>query len=182
MLRSGEQPLYLKRENEIHHEVELGVLIGMTGKNISAKDWQHHIEGYFIGIDFTDRDLQNTAKANGSPWTISKSQDGFFAVSGFVPAEKVRNPHDLELSLQINGKYVQRDNTRNMIFQIPTLLEYLSRYMTLRAGDMLLTGTPAGVGPVRPGDYLHAQLQQASGGTKREELAQLVMKVEKDYK
>ena len=156
VIRSGEQPLYLKNDNEIHHEVELGVLIGKTGKNIQAKDWEQYVEGYFIGIDFTDRDLQSLFKKNGSPWTIAKSQDGFFAVSGFVEAQKVRNPHDLDLSLQINGKYVQKDNTRNMIFQVPTLIEYLSRYMTLNAGDMILTGTPAGVGPVRPGDYLHA--------------------------
>ena len=73
-IRSGDL-LYLKRNNEIHHEVELGVLIGMTGKNIKAENWEQHVEGYFIGIDFTDRDLQSRAKKNGTPWTISKCQD-----------------------------------------------------------------------------------------------------------
>ena len=105
VVKSG-QTLYLKRSSEVHHEIELGVLIGMTGRNIEAKDWKKHIEGYFLGIDFTDRELQATAKKNGSPWTLAKSQDGFFAVSGFVDAEEVRNPHDLEISLKINDKYV----------------------------------------------------------------------------
>lgn len=168
--------LYLRHQNEVHHEVELGVLIGMTGRNIEAKDWNKYVEGYFVGIDFTDRDLQATAKKNSSPWTLAKSQDGFFAVSGFVAAERVRNPHDLEISLRINDKYVQRENTRHMIFQLPTLIEYISSFMTLHEGDMILTGTPSGVGPVKAGDYLFASLQQ-----ERQELASLYMKVEKAH-
>ena len=81
-------------------------------------------------------------------------------MSGFVEAEKVRNPHDLDIGLKINDKYVQRDNTRHMIFQVPTLIEYISQYMTLHEGDMILTGTPSGVGPVKHGDYLYATLTQ----------------------
>ena len=117
VVKSGDV-MYLRRsEHEVHHEVELGVLIGKTtGRNVDSKDWKEFVEGYFIGMDFTDRELQATAKKNGSPWTLSKCQDDFFAVSGFVPADKVRNPHDLDISLKINDKYVQRDNTRNMIF------------------------------------------------------------------
>ena len=102
--------------------------------------------------------MQGQAKKNGSPWTLSKSQDGFFAVSGFVDVDKVRNPHDLNLSLKINHKYYQNDNTANMIFKIPTLIEYITKYMTLREGDMILTGTPSGVGPVKAGDYVYASL------------------------
>ena len=101
VLKSG-NVLYLKRDNEVHHEVELGVLIGTTGKYIDAKDWKNYVDGYFIGIDFTDRKLQAIFKKNGSPWCLSKSQDGFYAMSGFVAAEKVRNPHDLEISLKIS--------------------------------------------------------------------------------
>lgn len=159
VIKSG-QVLYLPRNNQIHHEVELGVLIGLTGKNIHAKDWQKYVEGYFIGIDFTDRDLQNTAKKNGSPWTMSKGQDGFFAVSGFVPKDKIRNPHDLDLSLKVNKTFTQRENTRSMIFQIPHLIEYISQYTTLHAGDMILTGTPSGVGSIQPGDFIEASLKQ----------------------
>ena len=118
IIKSGEV-LYLKRDNEIHHEAELGILIGMTGKNIKARDWKAYVEGYFLGVDFTDRDIQNTAKRNGSPWTMSKCQDGFFAVSGFIGKEEVRNPHDLDIHLTINSKTVQRDNTKNMIYQVP---------------------------------------------------------------
>eukprot|EP00347_Sterkiella_histriomuscorum_P020984 403335709 len=175
VIRSGEV-LYLPRNNEIHHEVELGVMISMTGKNIKAKDWEDYIEGYFVGIDFTDRDLQNTAKKNGSPWFLSKGQDGFFAVSGFVPRENVRNPHDLDLGLMINQKYVQRDNTRHMIFQIPQLIEYISKYTTLHQGDIILTGTPSGVGAVSPGDFVEATLTQQG-----DRLANIYMKIEKGY-
>ena len=75
-------------------------------------------------------------------------------------AEKVRNPHDLEISLKIGDKYVQKDNTRHMIFQIPTILEYITSYVTLNEGDMIMTGTPSGVGPVKKGDYLYASLRQ----------------------
>ena len=175
IVKSGDI-LYLRGEHEVHHEVELGVLIGKTGKNIQAADWRKHVEGYFIGIDFTDRDLQGQAKKNGSPWTLSKSQDGFFAVSGFVDVDKVRNPHNLELSLKVNHKKVQCDNTKNMIFQIPNLIEYITKYMTLREGDMILTGTPAGVGPVQPGDYVYANLNQGL----YEELASIYLKVERN--
>jgi acylpyruvate hydrolase len=114
IMKSGEV-LYLHRNNEIHHEIELGLLIGMTGKNILARDWYAYIEGYFLGIDFTDRDMQTTAKRIGGPWTLSKGQDGFFAVSGFVDKDKVIDPHNLDLKLTVNSKTVQSDNTKNMI-------------------------------------------------------------------
>ena len=174
VVKSGET-LYLRGTNEVHHEVELGFLIGKQAKNVKAEAWRDHVQGYFLGIDFTDRDLQGQAKKNGSPWTLSKCQDGFFAVSGFVDAEKVRNPHDLEISLKINHNFVQRDNTRQMIFQIPTLIEYISKYMTLNEGDMVLTGTPSGVGPVQPGDYIYGQINQGIF----EELASIYVKVER---
>ncbi len=158
VVKSGDV-LYLKTDDhEVHHEVELGVLIGKTGRNIGADRWRDYVEGYFLGIDFTDRELQKAAKKNGSPWTLSKSQDGFFAVSGFVDVDKVRNPHDLDISLKVNHKIVQKDNTRHMIFQIPTLIEYISNYMTLNEGDMILTGTPSGVGPVKQGDYVYGSM------------------------
>ena len=105
IVKSGDT-LYIKGEcSEVNHEVELGVLIGKEARNVSEADWRRHVEGYFIGIDFTDRLLLNEAKRNGSPWTLSKSQDGFFAVSGFVAADKVRNPYDLDLSVKINHEY-----------------------------------------------------------------------------
>ena len=83
VMKSGEV-LYLNRDNEIHHEIELGILIGMTGKNIKARDWPAYVEGYFLGIDWTDRDIQSNSKKHGSPWTISKGQDGFYTLGGFV--------------------------------------------------------------------------------------------------
>ena len=173
--KSGEI-LYLRGGNEVHHEVELGFLIGKKASKVAARDWQDYVEGFFVGIDFTDRDLQSAAKKNGSPWTLAKSQDGFLAVGTYVQANKVRNPHDLELALKINDKYVQKDNTRHMVFQVPTLIEYISSYMTLNEGDMVLTGTPSGVGPVKAGDYLYASLKQLN-----EEVSTLSMKIEKAH-
>ena len=132
------------------------MLIGMTGKNVREEDWHKFVEGYFIGIDFTDRMLQGLAKKDGSPWALAKSQDGFMAVSDFVPASDVTDPHNLMLSLAINSKTMQKDNTKKMIYKIPTLIQFLSKYVTLHEGDMILTGTPAGVGPVKKGDVLCA--------------------------
>ena len=98
-------------------------------------------------------------------------------MSGFVPASDVRNPHDLELSLQLNQNYVQRENTRNMLFKIPDLIEYVSSYVTLHEGDMIITGTPKGAGRVKAGDYLYASLKQG-----KTELASMFMKIDKEVK
>ncbi|TNV72108.1 hypothetical protein FGO68_gene15275 [Halteria grandinella] len=178
IIQSGDT-LYLRHpQNQVHHEVELGLLIGkkLPKGSFANTQWKNHIEGYFLGIDFTDRDLQGQFKKNGTPWTLGKCQDGFFAVSGFVEGAKVRNPHDLELTLKINDKVVQQDSTKNMIYQIPTILEYISHHLTLQEGDMILTGTPAGVGPVKGGDYIFGTLGQG-----KEDLATLYMKVESGY-
>jgi acylpyruvate hydrolase len=96
LIKSGET-LTLRRDNEVHHEVELGVVLGKKAQNASAKDWLSYIEGYFVGIDFTDREIQRTAKKNGSPWAMVKGQDQFLAVSEFVPKSSVQDPHNLIL-------------------------------------------------------------------------------------
>ena len=102
------ESLCLRGTNEVHYEVELGFFIGKQAKIVKAEVWHVHVQGYFLGIDFTDRDLQGLAKKNCSPWTLTKFQDRFFTFSGFVDVEKVRNPHDLEISYKINHKFVQR--------------------------------------------------------------------------
>ncbi|CDW87131.1 fumarylacetoacetate hydrolase family protein [Stylonychia lemnae] len=173
IMRSGEV-LYLQRENKIHHGVELGFMIGMTGKNIKPEEYDKYIEGYFIGIDFTDKDLHTTARKNGSPWTMAKAQDGFLAVSGFVAKHKIRNPHDLEIQLKINKQHTQRENTRQMITQIPELISHISQYVTLREGDLIMTGTPSGGGEASAGDFIEVSLRQQN-----KDLANLFMKIDK---
>ncbi|CDW80127.1 fumarylacetoacetate hydrolase family protein [Stylonychia lemnae] len=173
LLRSG-STLYLKGDSEIHHEVELGFMIGLTGKNIRAEDYDNYIEGYFLGIDWTDRDLQAVAKKNGSPWSMSKGQDGFFTISDFVSKDRIKDPHNLDLQFKINERVAQKENTNLMIFRVPQLIQYVSQYVTLNAGDIILTGTPAGVGPVKSGDKIEALLKQGE-----EILARIDMKVEK---
>jgi len=176
IIKSG-NVMYLRNENEIHHEIMLGLIIGMKGKNINPRDYMAYIEGYFLGIDFTDRYLQNIAKKHSAPWTISKGQDDFLAVSGFVAKDKVLNPHNLDIELTLNGKCVQHDNTHNMIFKIPELLAYISKHMTLEEGDLVMTGTPSGVSPVHAGDFVQGSMKQGT-----QELASMFMKVEKAHK
>lgn len=159
IIKSG-STFHLRRPAEIHHEVELCVLIGDTAKDVQSKDWERYVAGYFVGIDFTDRDVQSQAKKDGSPWAFAKGADEFMAVSEFVSKDQVKDPHNLDLLLTINDKPIQSENTKMLIFQIPTLIEYITKYMTLNKGDMIMTGTPSGVGPVKGGDVVKAFLKQ----------------------
>ena len=123
-------------------------------------NWRDYIGGYFLLLDLTDRDLQGEFKKNGQPWTLSKCQENFMPVSNFIDAEEVKDPHNLEMELKINGKTVQKTNTGDMIFNIPFLLQYLSHFMTLNEGDLIITGTPDGVGPIENDDILYGTLHE----------------------
>lgn len=114
----------------------------------------NHVGGYVVALDMTARDFQDEAKKKGHPWTLAKGFDTSCPVSGFIPVEKIVDPHDLELWCSVNGKVKQRGSTKDMIFNIPTLISYISTYFTLEAGDVVLTGTPSGVGPVQAGDVI----------------------------
>jgi acylpyruvate hydrolase len=146
-------PLILPN-TEVHHEVELGVMIGRGGKNISVENAMGHVGGYFLALDMTARELQAEAKTKGFPWSIAKGMDHFCPISKFVPVDQVPDPHNLGLELKINGLTVQTGNTGEMHFKIPFLISFLSEFMTLDEGDLILTGTPEGVGPVNRGDHL----------------------------
>ena len=102
----------------------------------------------------TARDFQDEAKKKGSPWTLAKGFDTSCPISSFIPADQIPDPHNIELYCKVNGTIKQLGSTRDMIFNIPTLLSYISKYFTLDVGDVVLTGTPAGVGPVKSGDIL----------------------------
>lgn len=145
---------------QVHHEVELVVVIGKQGKSIPEEQALEHVLGYAVGLDLTLRDLQSEAKKRGEPWTLSKGFDGSAPVSAFAPRDEVGDGSGLELTLDVNGQRRQHGNTSHMLSTVPELIAFASRWMTLERGDLLFTGTPAGVGPVTPGDLLEARLEK----------------------
>jgi acylpyruvate hydrolase len=145
--------------NEIHHEVEVVVRINRLGKKIDLRYAGRYYNEVGLGIDFTARDLQKKAKEQGLPWEPSKAFDNSAPVSRFLPLEQVGDIKNLDFYLDINGKTVQKGNTRDMIFPVDEVISFVSQYMTIKTGDILFTGTPAGVGPVYVGDHLEAYLE-----------------------
>ena len=116
-------------------------------------------EGYAIGIDMTARNAQNEAKKKGLPWAIAKGFDTFLPVSEIIPKSAIPDPHSVELYLTVNNEHRQADSTNLMLFRIPRILSDISKVMTLEKGDIVLTGTPKGVGPVVPGDVMRAGIK-----------------------
>lgn len=140
---------------EIHYEVELVVKINRLGKNIQEKFAHKYYDEIGLGIDFTARDLQNELKQKGLPWEKAKAFDGSaFLSQQFIQKEKLENLKELDFSLFKNGKLVQKGNSREMLFNIDQIISYVSRFFTLKIGDLIYTGTPSGVGPVAIGDEL----------------------------
>ena len=150
-------PAYMK---EMHHEIELGFIVSKRAKNVAAKDALDYVGGYFLALDMTDREFQGHFKKQGFPWDLAKGFDGAMPVSAFVAKDKVRDPHQLELRLTINGKVIQNDSTSDMYYKIPHLIEYVSKFVTLNEGDLFITGTPGGIGPVWDQDKIEALLLQ----------------------
>ena len=152
---------------ELHHEVELGVVVGrrVPRGSLRAADWRAAIGGYVLALDMTARDHQAAAKAAGMPWTLGKCWDSFAPLSARVlSARAVPDPHALELSLSVDGAERQRASTAGMLHRVPELLEFASSVMSLERGDVLLTGTPEGVGPVRGGNVMRAALRDLATG------------------
>ena len=144
---------------DCHHELELAVLIGRTGKNIPEAEALSHVAGYGVALDLTLRDVQGELKAKGLPWEIAKGFDTACPLSAFVPAGDVPDPQQLRLALRINGELRQEGTTADMLRPVARLISEASGYFTLEAGDILLTGTPSGVGAVRSGDRLEAVIE-----------------------
>ncbi|WMT12619.1 fumarylacetoacetate hydrolase family protein [Serratia fonticola] len=153
------QPVAIpKGLGSIHHEVELAVLIGTPLKQANEDRVARAIAGYGVALDLTLRDLQTGFKKAGQPWEKAKAFDGSCPISGFIPVAEFGDPQNAELSLSINDELRQQGNTRDMINPILPLIAYMSRFFTLRAGDIILTGTPQGVGPMVSGDMLKISL------------------------
>lgn len=142
----------------VHWETELAVVIGATLKDASEEEAMRAVLGYAVFLDMTARDLQAAAKKGGLPWALSKSMDGFGPISEVVPASATPGWDKLELRLLVNGEERQRSGTGAMIHSVPKLLAWTSRFMTLEKGDIVATGTPAGVGATKSGDVLEAEL------------------------
>ena len=147
-----------KNMGSVHHEIELAVCIGKSGSNIDLKEAEDHIKGYAVALDLTLRDKQLQFKKEGRPWALAKGFDASSPVSVFVNKEEIENPQNLELILEINGEVRQRGNTKDMLFSIPEIIAFVSEYYTLEEGDIILTGTPSGVGSLNTDDKLRATI------------------------
>ena len=149
------KPFYVPDfSNELHYETELIVKINRIGKNIAPRFAHRYFSEIGLGVDFTARDLQRKLKAEGKPWEISKAFDNSAVIGDFITVDETTNVQDIYFSLDLNGHTVQRGHSAEMIFPIYDLIAYVSRFFTLKIGDILFTGTPAGVGTVKPGDEL----------------------------
>lgn len=160
LLRNNEPFYYPEFSNDIHHEVEVLVKINREGKSISKEYASNYYDEIGLGIDFTARDLQSKVKAKGHPWEIAKSFNGSAPVSKFIPKGD-RNMASVNFRLEKNGVEVQNGNTRLMLWPIDEIISYVSQFFLLKKGDIMFTGTPAGVGPVKIGDRLSGYLEDA---------------------
>jgi 5-carboxymethyl-2-hydroxymuconate isomerase len=158
VIRDGEEIVIPPYARDCHHEAELALLIGREGKNIPAERAMEHIAGYGVAIDLTLRDVQAELKKQGLPWEIAKGFDTACPLSDFAPAGSVADPQNLRIRLAVNGKVRQDSSTALMIHAIPVIISHMSGIFTLEPGDVILTGTPAGVGPLVSGDSVVAEI------------------------
>ncbi len=155
----SEKPFFIPDfSNEVHYETEVVVKISRLGKNIAERFAHRYYEELTIGIDFTARDLQMQQKKLGLPWEISKSFDNSAAIGEFISKDDISDIHAIDFRLDINQQTVQQGNTKDMIFSIDKIITYVSQFFTLKIGDLIFTGTPAGVGPIYIGDKLEGYL------------------------
>ncbi|XHR93070.1 fumarylacetoacetate hydrolase family protein [Mucilaginibacter sp. UC70_90] len=144
---------------DIHHEIELVLKISKEGKHISEKFAANYYEEIGLGIDFTARDVQARHKEKGLPWELAKAFDGSAPISTFVPKTKFESVYDINFKLDINGETRQQGNTRDLLFSFESIIAFVSKYITLKKGDLIFTGTPPGVSKVKIGDKLEGYLE-----------------------
>lgn len=160
LLPGGGEILLPPQSQRVEVETELAVILGKGGRDVSVDASMKLVAGYAVVFDITARDLQAKARKEGSPWTASKGFDTFAPISPGVAASRVADPHALAIRLRVNGTVRQDSNTSQMVFRIPQLLAAASQVMTLERGDIVATGTPAGVWPIVAGDVLEAEIAQ----------------------
>lgn len=159
ILKDGEAFYYPDFSSDIHHEVEIIVKINKMGKNIEEKFAHKYYDEVGIGIDFTARDIQSKLKSKGLPWDLAKGFNGSAPISEFVSKSKFPDLKNLNFNLLVNGEEKQVGNTSMMLYPIDTIIAFVSKYFTLKVGDIIFTGTPAGVGAVKVGDKLEAAIE-----------------------
>ncbi|MDD2247063.1 MAG: fumarylacetoacetate hydrolase family protein [Proteiniphilum sp.] len=159
LLKDG-KPFFLPGfSDEIHYETELVVKIDRLGKNIGERFAHRYYDEITVGIDFTARDLQRKQKELGLPWEIAKSFDCSAVIGEFISKSEVTDLGNVHFHLDINSKTVQQGNTNEMIYSVDKIISYISRFFTLKIGDLVFTGTPAGIGPVSVNDHLQGYIE-----------------------
>ena len=159
ILRNNQSFYHPDFSNNIQHEIEVVFKINRLGKNISKIFANKYYNEVGIGIDFTARDIQEKCKKGGLPWEKAKSFDGSAPIGMFLPKNKIKNINKINFHLALNGETVQSGNTKDMIFDIDDIISYVSQFYTLKIGDLIFTGTPAGIGPVKINDRLQCYLE-----------------------
>lgn len=154
LLKGGAPFFHPDFSENIHHEVELVLKVSKEGKYIQPQFAHRYFEEIGLGIDFTARDLQDQCKAKGLPWEIAKAFNSSAPIGDFKPVSAFADLKDIDFHLEINGELKQKGNTSLMLFDFATIISYVSQFFTLKKGDLIYTGTPAGVGPVKIGDHL----------------------------
>ena len=155
---SGSTIGYPVGTKDVHHEIEMVVAIGKGGKNIPVEKALDHVFGYGVGLDMTRRDIQGEAKKMGRPWEMGKSFDESAPISALKPAAKIGHPAKGAIWLKVNGQEKQKGDLAMQIWSVPEQINYLSNLITLQPGDLVFSGTPAGVGPIKPGDKLEGHV------------------------
>jgi len=159
LLKNGKPFFVPDHLGRIDYEAEIVVRINRLGKNIAERFARRYYDALTVGIDFTARDLQHRLRKAGHPWELCKGFDGSAAIGEWVDIDKVRDVQAVRFRLDRNGQTVQEGCTSDMLFRVDELIAYISRFFTLKTGDLLFTGTPAGIGPVSIGDHLEGYLE-----------------------
>ncbi|MEO0897441.1 MAG: fumarylacetoacetate hydrolase family protein [Bacteroidota bacterium] len=159
VLRENKDFYYPEFTKDLHFECELVVRVAREGKYIQPDFVRSYLDGVGLGIDMTARDIQSEAKAKGHPWTLAKGFNNSAPVSDFLPIDQFPNLQHINFTCDINGERRQEGFTGNMIFTVTDLIVYLSQFITIKKGDLIFTGTPAGVGPLSIGDHINAHLE-----------------------
>ncbi|MBI2295664.1 MAG: fumarylacetoacetate hydrolase family protein [Betaproteobacteria bacterium] len=158
IVRNGATIPFPRVTRDLHHEIEMVVAIGKGGAEIPVEKALGHVYGYAVGLDMTRRDIQGEAKKMGRPWEMGKAFDNSAPCTAVKPVSMIGHPAKGAIWLKVNGKVTQKGDLSEMIWNVPDMISYLSKLITLRAGDLIMSGTPAGVGPVKPGDRLEGHV------------------------
>jgi fumarylpyruvate hydrolase len=158
LVDNGATIAYPVKTKDVHHEIEMVVAIGKGGKDIAVERALDHVWGYGVGLDMTRRDIQGEAKKMGRPWEMGKSFDESAPATALKPASQIGHPSKGAIWLKVNGQTKQQGDINQMIWSVAEQIAYLSGLVTLQPGDLIFSGTPAGVGPVQPGDKLEGHV------------------------